>query len=144
MILQLNILVFTAVASVMDLKWWKVKNLWILIGAAGGVAYQLFSSEAAGILQGIIGSILPIVLLGAFWYLRLIGAGDVKMFSVIGLWTGGVLILEFMLFSLIPAALWFFILAGAKRPVNELLKKRIHVAVCAFISALCLIGGIYG
>ena len=29
MILQLNILIFTAVAALMDLKWWKVKNVWL-------------------------------------------------------------------------------------------------------------------
>jgi len=144
MILKLNILVFTAVAAAMDLKWWKVRNLWILAGIAGGMLYQFFSEESPGIAQGIIGMILPAVLLGFFWYSGLIGAGDVKLFSAVGLWIGGVLILEFMLFSLLSGAVYFFILAAAGRPVNELLKKRIHIAVCAFISALCLTGGIYG
>lgn len=144
MILKLNILLFTAVAAVMDLKWWKVKNYWILAGAAGGVFYRLFSEEENSLRQGIIGMIVPILLLGFFWYLGLIGAGDIKLFSVTGLWTGGTLILEFMLFSLLSGAVYFFVLAAFRRPLSELLKKRIHVAVCAFISALCLIGGIYG
>ncbi len=144
MILKLNILVFTAVAAVMDLKWWKVKNLWLLAGAGGGVFYQLFYSESAGILQGIFGMAVPVALLGFFWFLGLIGAGDVKLFAVIGIWTGVILILEFMLFALLSGAVYFFILAAGKRPVSELLKKRIHVAVCAFVSALCLIGGMYG
>ena len=60
MILKLNILVFTAVAAFMDLNWWKVKNLWLLAGAGGGVFYQLFCSESQGILQGLFGMMIPV------------------------------------------------------------------------------------
>lgn len=144
MILKLNILVFTAVAAVMDLKWWKVKNLWLLAGACGGVFYQLFSRESAGILQGLFGMAIPVALLWFFWIRGLIGAGDVKLFAVVGLWTGAILILEFMLFALLSGAVYALVSALRRKPVSELMKKRIHVAVCAFVSALCLIGGIYG
>ena len=78
MILKLNILVFTAVTAFRDLKWWKVKNLWLLAGAGGGVFYQLFYSGSPGILQGLFGMVVPALLLGFFWYHGLIGAADVR------------------------------------------------------------------
>ena len=49
-----------------------------------------------------------------------------------------------MLAAMACGAVWFFILLLRERSLPAVLNRKIHVAVCAFASALCLIGGIYG
>ena len=144
MILKLNILIFTAVSAWMDLKWWKVKNVWLLIGAAAGIPFHLFAEESPGLLSAFGGMLIPILILGGFYRLKKMGAGDVKLFSIVGLYLGAEKILSFLLFAMISGTVYFLALAVYRRSVKRILQKRIHVAVCAFASALCLIGGVYG
>lgn len=143
MILKLNILIFTAVSAYMDLKWWKIKNVWLLIGAAAGVLYNFYAKDSPGLLKAALGMTIPFLLLWWLYSLKKMGAGDVKLFMVSGLFFGSERIWMFLLFSVIGGVLIFPVLAIKHRSVRAVLKHRIHVAVCAFISALCLVGGIY-
>ncbi len=144
MVLKLNILIFTAVAAWMDLKWWKVKNLWLAAGMAGGVLFHALCRESTGWGPALTGMILPVLLLGAFYYFRRMGAGDVKLFAVAGFWLGGERSLGFLFTAMVCGAVWFLLLVLKERSVSAVLNRKMHVAVCAFASGLCLIGGIYG
>ena len=143
MILNLEILIFTFVSAYMDLKWWKVKNEWLLFGLAAGVITH-FLQESPGFVSGLLGMIIPFALLIGLYACRKIGAGDIKMFMVTGFMLGHETILPFMLGAMICGAVWFAFLAVRAHNIRLVLKVRVHVAVCAFVSALCWIGGIYG
>ena len=143
MILKLNILLITAVAAWMDIRWWKVKNQWIFLCLVGGILYRIFCPDIRGFADGILGMLLPFLILIVFFAIGKIGAADVKLFCVIGLWTGSGTILHFMLFSMLTVAAYFLILLMICRQVRPVLKKRLHVAVFAFISSLCFIGGVF-
>lgn len=144
MILKLNMLVFTAVSAYMDLKWWKVKNYWLLAGTAAGVVFNLFSEESPGIPSALGGILIPLLMLGWLHRLGKMGAGDIKLFMVCGLFLGTGKILMFMLTAMICGAVRFVYPAIKQRSVKAVLNRKIHVAVCAFASTLCLIGGVYG
>ncbi len=143
MIVKLNILLFTSVSAWMDLKWWKVKNYWILADLAGGVLFGFFSPEAPGAAEGMAGLFLPLILLGGLYHLGKIGAGDIKLFMAAGLWMGSTLILKFMLFAMAAGSVYFATLLIRKGDVRSLLNRKIHVAVCAFASAVLFVGGVY-
>ena len=143
MVIELNILLFTAVSAWMDLKWWKVKNYWILIDLAGGVLYCFFSGDPPGLADRLAGFFLPLIFLGGFYLIRKIGAGDIKVFMTAGLWLGSEKIMKFVLFALLAGTAYFVTLLIGKRELKPVLKQRIHVAVCAFASAVLYVGGVY-
>lgn len=128
----------------MDLKWWKVKNLWLLAGAAGALPYHIFCGESVGIGQGLIGMVLPVLILGWLYLIKKMGAGDIKMFCVIGLYMGGEKVLIFMLASMLGGAVYYLFLSVSARSFTAVLGRRIHVAVCAFFAAVCQAFGIIG
>lgn len=51
--------------------------------------YQFVQYGANGLLHSLIGMLIPFVILFGFFWLRVIGAGDVKLFLAIGAYVGG-------------------------------------------------------
>ena len=141
MILQLNILIFTGISAAMDLKWWKIKNFWPAVYLAGGLIFDAFcggntlASGAAGAAAAFALLILPYAAGG-------LGAGDVKLFTVCGIWLGIDRILMFMLASFAAAGVWTAVLAIRKRSVKKVLKTKLHAAVFAFAAAVLTAGGL--
>ena len=141
MTLELNMLVFTGISAAMDLKWWKIKNFWPAVYLAGGVIFDIccggntLAVGAAGAAAAFVLLILPYAAGG-------LGAGDVKMFAVCGLWLGIDRIFMFMLASFAIAAAWTAVLAIRKRVLKEVLKTRLHAAVFAFAAAVLMAGGL--
>ena len=104
MIVKAFLLIIAAAAAYMDLRYAKVKNALIIAGFAAGLVLRLIFAGAwtknyAGtltflfrpefslnvFLEGLAGAAVPFVILYFFYHLRLIGAGDVKLFCVAGL-----------------------------------------------------------
>ncbi len=56
----------------------------ILFGLIIGLIYRICMEGAAGILTFLIQSILPVILLFLLFRMRALGAGDIKLFSLIG------------------------------------------------------------
>ncbi len=83
-------------AAIMDFTSGQIKN-W-LIGA--GILIGLFFGVSEGGLQdflfGLAGIAAPIICLGIFFILRLLGAGDIKLLCVIGSFIGPLKILYCM------------------------------------------------
>ncbi len=108
------LLCYLAVASVMDIKSRKVKNIWILYGLLSGLLISFMDSGLTG--QGIctlqmgspgfvfslLGIMIPLPMLFFFRW-RLIGAGDIKLLMVIGCFLGVYGALEVYLISLFCA-----------------------------------------
>ncbi|MSS63146.1 prepilin peptidase [Velocimicrobium porci] len=95
-------------ATVSDLRSFKVKNLYIIIGFSFGLfffinsrSYQSFEK----ILFWLSGMILPILLLWLLFRYKVIGAGDIKLFSVIGGLYGPHFVIRHMILALFCGAL---------------------------------------
>ncbi len=162
------ILILCAGAALSDILTWKIPNFWLLIFAAGGLVFRILNIESLDIYDGITGMLIPLVLLGWLFYFRMMGAADIKLLCVSGLWIGKDGIWYFILATFITAA----VMAAVKMLVNRNAKERfsylgryvfnsiryrqrteyssapesksgIHMALPVLISAILKITGVY-
>ena len=77
-------LIIVLEAVEMDLRIQKISNKWLLIGWILGLIYQCTDPAGAGPLAFAAGSAVPILILGIFFYFRMLGAGDLKLLAVLG------------------------------------------------------------
>lgn len=77
-----------AVAAYSDYAEYRVSNSLIVSGWFAGFCIRIYESGISGIAYWCIGTVLVIGVLGIFYLLRMFGAGDVKLMSVIGGFTG--------------------------------------------------------
>jgi prepilin peptidase CpaA len=75
---------FALVAAFMDIHFRKISNRLILIGLGVGLIRRLILEGGAGLLVGAIQIILPVIFLYLFFLIGALGAGDIKLFSLIG------------------------------------------------------------
>lgn len=118
----LFLLAVTGMAAVWDIRTGKVPN--ILIAAGLGIAcwFRMMESGRAGFWQFLGGGILPLLLLAALFYFRMLGAGDIKLFCVIGGFLGTEGLLSCMAVSFLTGAVLSLILLFKRR----ILKKRLQ------------------
>jgi prepilin peptidase CpaA len=104
MILILSQLIISVIT---DLYYYKVKNLMIIIFLAAGAAFHIFSPGQQNMLIVILGLITPFAVLLPFYILKMLGAGDIKLFCSIGLLLG----VQDILFSIMYSYLVGLVLA---------------------------------
>ncbi len=81
-----------------DLKESKIRNKHIAFFALAGVTFNFIYYGVEGLNISAGGILIPVMLLGIFFCLRLIGAGDIKLFSAIGAllgWKCGIYIMAY-------------------------------------------------
>ncbi len=78
------LIVFATVAVCMDLNRERIDNRLIALGWILGFSYQLIQEGLRGIGIFFAGAAIPILLLYLLFYFRMIGAGDIKLLSVLG------------------------------------------------------------
>lgn len=112
-LLSLSILAALLLAAVaFDLRRRRIPNALVLYGLALGLAFHAFAPAGQGLLQGgglglaaaLLGGLAGLALFLPFYALRMLGAGDVKLLAMVGVWLGAAAVLQ--------AALWT-VLAGA-------------------------------
>ena len=85
-------------AAVSDLRSGRIPNQLIAAGLIMGLIFQIVDKRLCGVLIYAGGAGVPILVFGLLYYLRMIGAGDIKLLCAIGGFTGpiGCLICIFM------------------------------------------------
>lgn len=81
--------VFLMAAVRMDLEKQKIRNAWILLGITAGIILWLPSVSAESCKDLLAGLALPVVICWIPFLMHALGAGDIKLFSVIGCLYGG-------------------------------------------------------
>lgn len=76
------------IAAVMDVFTLKVKNGLIVIGLLLGFLTSFHIRGPSGIVFSMLGFLVPIAVLGILYYFHMIGAGDIKLLSVTGVFLG--------------------------------------------------------
>lgn len=71
-----------------DLKSYKISNLIIAVGIPVGFVFQIYECGRKGIVLGLFGSLFPILFLFLLFLFKVLGAGDIKLFSVVGSFLG--------------------------------------------------------
>jgi len=76
-------------ACVTDVRWRRIPNMLVLVILATGVSFNIFAYPLKNaLLSSASGCALGFAIWIAFWFLGLIGAGDVKFFAAAGAWLG--------------------------------------------------------
>ncbi len=91
-IILLLLLSFTVIS---DIKTSKIRNLHVLTAALSGTIINTYSYGMEGLTESIAGLAIPVILLGIFFYMGLLGAGDIKLYSAVGAllgWEAGLFI----------------------------------------------------
>ncbi len=84
----IEVIVLVLLALISDIKTFKIKNIIILPFILIGLITNTVMDGMAGLVLSLQGIFVPILLLGLFFILRMLGAGDIKLFSAIGAITG--------------------------------------------------------
>lgn len=87
-----------AISVITDLKTSKIRNKYIIFFILVGIILNSFFYGLKGLDVSIRGIFMPVLLLGIFFYARLIGAGDIKLFSATGAllgWKYGIYIMAY-------------------------------------------------
>lgn len=138
--MNLILLTFLSVAVVTDVASTRISNRLIVCGLSCGLVLRILGQGSTGVLIFLINISIPVILLYLLFQLRALGAGDIKLFSVIGAYVSTKDLLEVMLLS-------FFV--GAVLGVGKIIHRRfilgetdgkftkIHFSI-AMIIAYCL------
>lgn len=97
-------LAYISVAVCLDLKSEKIPNSWILIGWFMGFIFQ-FQQGLNHIPVFLSGAFIPALLLFLLFASRMLGAGDIKLFSVLGGLMGPAIVLQCILYSFLCGAI---------------------------------------
>ncbi len=100
------ILILLLVLSIYsDLKFSKIRNTQVLYAVIAGFLINLYMFGMNGIISSTLGIIVPILSLGIFFYARLLGAGDIKLFAAIGALFGWNFVIYTMAYSFVFAGI---------------------------------------
>ncbi len=91
-------------AVISDLRSYKIPNALIVTGIGMGILYAGYRAGWNGLLDSIAGIGLPVALLFILFQLRMLGAGDIKLFAVIGGMIGHQ-VLDVMLYSFLAGGI---------------------------------------
>lgn len=165
-------MIFPAIASgcavVMDFQRTKVDNGWLLFCLMISLIVQLMEKGTSGFITWSCGACLPVLILGWLFLFRMLGAGDIKLFCVMGSVLGAGNILRciaysFLIGAVISAALMIsngilcqriqylfryvsdFLKTGKRKPYGKsgMPLENFHFTVPIFLSALLYAGGVY-
>lgn len=112
------VFIILCIACWEDLKFYRIRNPVIAAGWFYGVLNSLFQSGLIGIVRWGIASMFPIVLLFFLFLIKGLGAGDIKLFSVIS----GILGIRFIIQLIIAS-----FLMGAVFSVFRMIQFRIFL-----------------
>ena len=111
--IELSLLLILALIS--DIKLYKIKNIIILPFIIIGIMTNILNSGLYGFRNSLIGVAVPVVVLIILYALKMLGAGDIKLFGAIGSIMG----YEFCLFTIV----FSFIAGGVIACILILLRK---------------------
>lgn len=92
--IQIGLLVLLFLAAVGDVRTGRISNRLILAGLCMGLFYRVFKEGPVGIFIFFVHVTIPVIVLFLLFLMHVLGAGDIKLFSIIsgicslGEWTG--------------------------------------------------------
>ena len=155
-------------AALMDIQRAKVDNGWLLFCVLVSLFTRIWKMDVSSLETWICGLLVPILILGILFIFRMLGAGDIKLLSVIGSMIGPTKILNcisysFLIGAVISATLMIssgivcqrilyllhyisvYFKTGKREPYYKsgMPLENFHFTVSIFLSALLYAGGVY-
>ena len=125
-----TLLVILAAAVVQDFMYMKISNRLILMGVLFSLAFGFMTGGFTQVLYVLANISFPVVVLYLLYLLGVLGAGDVKLFSIIGGFTNFKLLTGCMFYSFVAAA----VIAVGKMLYNRNLRISVFKAGIFFQS----------
>lgn len=116
-------------AVVSDIRRRRIPNQLVLYGLLMGLALQTIAPPGQGLLQdgglglgaALMGGFAGLALFLPFYLLRVLGAGDVKLMSVVGVWLGASAVLQAGLWTMIAGGVLALMMALASGTLRQTL-----------------------
>lgn len=89
-----------------DLRSYKIPNICIVAGIITGLIITGMSYSIAGLFEAIAGISIIFIVFYPFYLLRGIGAGDVKLFMMVGCYIRGTELFNYIFVTMAIAAIW--------------------------------------
>ena len=107
---------------------WRIPNRLLAPAAAAALMLAAFAPDGIGLPASLAGGVTGVALLLPLHLTRGVGAGDVKLLSVIGMFIGPMLVLQIGLLSFLVGGLWALMLLLLQTPLATLLLARADAA----------------
>ena len=101
----LMLLAFILVAVCTDMTQTRISNRLIVVGLFVGLVLRIFEEGWTGIFVYIVNISIPVILLFPLFCLRALGAGDIKLFSMVGAFITREQLLEVVWMAFLIAAI---------------------------------------
>ena len=98
-----------------DIKFYKIRNKVTLTFMSAGLITGFFIQGCRGVLNSFFGIIIPFILLFVFYALRMLGAGDIKLFCALGAIFGWKYIIVIIAYSFIAGGIIAIALMAKRR-----------------------------
>ena len=128
-------LLLLSLAAAMDFKEGKIRNRLILTGLAAGLFFQIAEAgwKGAGVFLRNVS--IPVILCYLLFLMHALGAGDIKLFSVIGgIWDLHMLMLTIMVSFLVAAMMSLWKMLVHRNLISRLciFRKYLHQVIVTF------------
>ncbi len=111
------------VASLFDARWYKIPNQLIVLGYTAGLFLNIQMNGPIGIIYFIVKALAPVIILYLLYKVKGLGAGDIKLFSVMSTLVGMRLTGRTMVISVFLAGLAIVILSIYE---GQIIKRKLH------------------
>lgn len=122
----------------------KISNRLIVSGLIMGFLYQIFWNGESGILCFAVNIVVPVILLYLLFQMHVLGAGDIKLFSMLGAFLSIEELLKLIVLSFLAGAvmgickLTYLFVFQRKKPGKL---TQIHFSPAIFIAYILIQGG---
>lgn len=118
----ITLLFLISLSLISDIKTYKIKNKIVLTFMILGMGANVVTDGIQGIKVSLLGLITPILILFILYALRMLGAGDIKLFSAIGSIMGAKFVLNSMAFSFLSGGVIAIIILVLRKNGAERLR----------------------
>lgn len=140
----MTLLMLLALAVMTDLRERRISNRLIALGLFVGLILRILGEGSIGIVHFLVNISIPVILLFLLFQLRALGAGDIKLFSVVGGFLEWRQLLAVMLAAFIVAS----VIGLGKLVVQKLSAQKangnktfIHFSLAIFIGYVVVVWG---
>lgn len=113
-------LVLTVMAAAWtDYREWRIPNALLAPSAAAALMLSTFAPGGQGLMQALMGAVAGLLIFMPLYLLKGMGAGDIKLMTVIGLYAGLDLALDIALLTALIDGLWAIVLFNQELPAER-------------------------
>ena len=128
------------IACLTDLLYRKIPNMLLLIAGVYGLVYSAMGFGHVVIVDAVLGLVVGLMIFSFPYYKSWIGAGDVKLMGVLGIYFGPSLILSAAIYSMLAggvlALIYMLRQSHAKESLGNLVKLKISDVQMPYATAI--------